>query len=156
MENAENEETTLIQDWTDNSSGGYEITDWGPTEPNTGHLNWSMSASYSPGGASGSVTASYDTPYISREIESEPHETVGHEYTYPGSPFDLWDKEAKSQFVELESMGEGWIDNSDENDTMLTVDLSHEFYAELPWNDSFNEKVHPSGDLAISCKREDL
>jgi hypothetical protein len=152
-----NNGTTLTQDWDENESGGYEITDWGPTTPKTGSLDWSMSASYTPGGAQGGVTASYDVPYIAREIKSKPNETVAHEYTYP-STWEWWDEEAKGNFIELQNIAEGWVQNPEGEESMLSVKLSHEF------KNSYTMGTHPYTDIPIfpefeatvSCSREEL
>ncbi|WP_275882368.1 hypothetical protein [Halorhabdus sp. BNX81] len=155
----ENNETTITQDWDDNESGGYEITDWGPTTPKTGSLDWSMSASYTPGGVQGGVSASYDVPHIAREIESVPNETVAHTYTYPSSPFQLLDKEGKNQFVELENMGERWIKNAEDDEKMLSVSLFHEFYNRYSPADYWNYTdlpVYPTFETSVSCERNHL
>ena len=152
-----NNETTLTQDWDENESGGYEISDWGPTTPKTSSLDWSMSASYSQGGAQGGVTASYEVPYIARGIESTPNETVAHEYTYPSS-VDIWDDEAKGNFVELESMGEGWIEEPDYSEGMLNVTVSHEFET-YKWTDSIRPRqiwLYPSVGASVQCSLKNL
>lgn len=143
-----NSATTMTQDWTANRTGGYEITDWGPTEPKTGSLNWSMSASYGVGGAQGGVSASYDVPYISREIDSEPDETVAHSYSYP-TGWNPLEQTAKSNFVEIESLGEGWIDDGGHFDTMVKVDLDHEVRDR-------NKNVYPSASTSVYCSRYEL
>jgi len=133
---APNMETRVVQDWSQNDYGELEITDWGPTEPKQGSLDWSMGVSAGAGGAGGSISASYDTPYIRREITADYNETVAHKYTYP----DHWDPrvpEADNDIVEIESIGEAWLDDepqTDEDDDscdafpdILTVEVSSKF-----------------------------
>lgn len=149
-----NNDTDIVQDWSANESGGYEITDWGPTTPKTGSLDWSMSASYGAGGASGSVSASYDVPYIGRKIESEPNQTVAHNYVYPSS-LDPFDAEARGNFVEIESLGEGWIDDPSYWDTMVEVELDHEFYGEEMIG-TVDVPFYPTASTSVSCSQYTL
>lgn len=155
MNGIENHDTDIVQDWSANESGGYEITDWGPTTPKTASIDWSMSASYGVGGASGGVSASYNVPYIGRNIESEPNDTVAHNYGYPSSWWDPFDAEARGNFVEIESLGEGWIDDPSYWDTMLEVSLDHRFKGEQLIG-TVTVPYFPSASTSVACSQYTL
>lgn len=147
-----NSKTVLTQRWDQNSTGGHEITDWGPTTSKTSEIDWSMSASYSAGGASGGVSASYDVKSIERYIESTPNETVKHRYEYPEQY--IWNDTSIDEFVEVESLGEGWIDDAGYYDTMLGVDLDQKFRgSDIIGTYEYNYWVDSSASTPISKYR---
>jgi len=103
---AYNEYTMLEQDWSNNTFENLEITDWGPTKPETGSIDWSATVSV---GSGAGLSVSYNTPYIFREIISKYNQTVGQEYTYPRSLHKPFDAEARKQIVDLRNFGEALV-----------------------------------------------
>jgi len=103
---AYNEYTMLEQDWSNNTFENTEITDWGPTKPKTGSIDWSATVSASSGAG---LSVSYETPYISRKTIPKYNQTVSQEYTYPNTQLDPVDREARKQIVDLKNFGEAFV-----------------------------------------------
>lgn len=113
-----------------------------------------MSATYGMGGAQGGVFASYDVPHIARNSESEPGDTVAHEYSYPTTA-DPFNAEARSNFVEVENLGEGWIDDADAWDAMLDVELEPDFKG-MQKIGTLTVPFYPTASASISCSSYSL
>jgi len=143
-----NKSTMLEQDWSNNTFEGAEITDWGPTKPKTGSIDWSATVS---AGSGAGLSVSYDVPYISRKIIPEYNQTVGQEYTYPHTPLNPIDREARKQIVDLKNFGEAlvgepqcpgrWYEPCPQE--LLSVHASSEFsgYVDNPY-DSYHRPTH--------------
>lgn len=141
---AYNKYTMLEQDWTNNTFGGLEITDWGPTESKTGSIDWSATISVGTSGSGAGLSVSYDVPHISRDITSEYNQTVSQEYTYPHT-VDPLDSEAREQIVGLKNFGEVWLDDEPQcpgrwykpcPQELLSVHISSDFMAGIDKPDS--------------------
>lgn len=87
-----------LNDWVN-------IREFGPTKPKTSSIDWNVGVSAGGTGGSGTVTASYDVPYISRDtiIDRDQYKR-GNKYEYPSSVLDPFDAEAKKNTVALENI----------------------------------------------------
>lgn len=103
----------LIENWKyttmDDTTGAPSITDYDPTRPKEESINMTLTVT-SAGGASLSID--WDAPFIGREDQSQPDESVFTHFYYPTN---IDGADGQREHVPLYNIGECWLDSAHES-----------------------------------------